>query len=70
MPYRGQCLVRRAEIMKFHGAWSEAASERYGWPLYVIEKIRDDPKLERPDAFVDALYVVLEKLNNLERNNK
>jgi DNA-binding CsgD family transcriptional regulator len=25
--YRGQCLVYRAEIMRFHGAWGEAADE-------------------------------------------
>ena len=31
------------------------ASENYGWPLHIIEDTRDDPKLERPDAFVDAL---------------
>jgi DNA-binding CsgD family transcriptional regulator len=26
-PYRGQCLVYRAEIMRHHGAWAEAAEE-------------------------------------------
>lgn len=31
------------------------ASEKYGWPLHIIEDTRDDPKLERPDAFVKAL---------------
>ena len=25
VPYRGQCLVHRAEILRMHGAWSEAA---------------------------------------------
>lgn len=31
------------------------ASKKYGWPLHIIEDTRDDPKLERPDAFVEAV---------------
>ena len=31
------------------------ASEKFGWPLHIIEDTRDDPKLERPDAFVEAV---------------
>lgn len=31
------------------------ASEKYGWPLHIIEDTRDDPKLEKPDAFVEAV---------------
>ncbi len=27
VPYRGQCLVYRAEIMRLHGAWSDAMNE-------------------------------------------
>ncbi len=27
VPYRGECLVYRAEIMQLHGAWSDAAEE-------------------------------------------
>jgi pimeloyl-ACP methyl ester carboxylesterase len=34
---------------------AEAASNRYGWPLHVIENAGDDPPLEQPEAFVRAL---------------
>ncbi len=34
---------------------AEAASERYGWPLHVIENAADDPPIEQPEAFLDAL---------------
>lgn len=38
---------------------AEAARRRYGWPLYVIEEARDDPKLEQPVEFVNALNTAL-----------
>lgn len=38
---------------------AEAASKKYGWPLQIVEKTRDDPKLERPEAFVNALYNII-----------
>ena len=31
------------------------ASKRFGWPLHIIENSRDDPKLEQPKAFVNAI---------------
>ncbi len=34
---------------------AEAASERYGWPLHVIEDAADDPPRDQPEAFLDAL---------------
>lgn len=34
---------------------AEQASERYGWPLAVIEDCGDDPPVEQPEAFVAAL---------------
>lgn len=37
------------------------ASARYGWPLHVIEETRDDPKLERPEAFLEALRSAMGK---------
>lgn len=27
LPYRGQCLVRRSEILRLHGAWADAARD-------------------------------------------
>jgi pimeloyl-ACP methyl ester carboxylesterase len=38
---------------------AEAASARYGWPLRVIEDTGDDPAIEQPEAFVDALRGML-----------
>jgi pimeloyl-ACP methyl ester carboxylesterase len=38
---------------------AEAASERYGWPLHVIERAADDPPMEQPQAFVQALRSAL-----------
>lgn len=32
-----------------------SASERYGWPLRIIEEAADEPPLEAPDAFAKAL---------------
>lgn len=42
-------------------AVAESASARYGWPLQVIEDCADDPPIERPDAFVEALGAALEQ---------
>jgi pimeloyl-ACP methyl ester carboxylesterase len=39
---------------------AEAACARYGWPLHVIEDARDDPAIEQPEAFLEALRTVLE----------
>ena len=36
-------------------AVAEAASARYGWPLHVIENAGDDPGLEQPEQFVEAV---------------
>ena len=38
---------------------AEAASERYGWPLHVIEGARDDPFFEEPEAAMHALRASL-----------
>ena len=38
---------------------AEAASARFGWPLEVIEDVRDDPCWEQPEAAVAALRAAL-----------
>lgn len=39
---------------------AERTSQQYGWPLHIIEETRDDPKLERPEAFTRALYKIMD----------
>mgnify|MGYP006197252831 CR=1 FL=1 len=34
---------------------AQRAAERYGWQLQVIENAADDPAMEQPEAFVEAL---------------
>jgi pimeloyl-ACP methyl ester carboxylesterase len=34
---------------------AEAASGRFGWPLFVVEDCADDPARDRPRAFIGAL---------------
>jgi pimeloyl-ACP methyl ester carboxylesterase len=48
-------------------AVAEAASERYGWPLGVIEDAGDDPPLEQPQAFVRALRAALAPLEERKK---
>ncbi len=38
---------------------AETASERYGWPLQVIDDCGSDPPIEQPEALVDALQSAL-----------
>jgi pimeloyl-ACP methyl ester carboxylesterase/ubiquinone/menaquinone biosynthesis C-methylase UbiE len=40
-------------------AVAESASRRYGWPLHVIDGAADDPALEQPQAFLQALRAAL-----------
>lgn len=37
------------------------ASKKYGWPLSIIEDTRDDPKLEKPEKFVQAVESIIAK---------
>jgi pimeloyl-ACP methyl ester carboxylesterase len=36
-------------------AVAEAASRAFGWPLHVVDDAADDPALEQPEAFLDAV---------------
>lgn len=38
---------------------AQAASAKYGWPLRVIENAGDDPPMEQPEAFLEALRAAL-----------
>ena len=40
---------------------ARVASERYGWALHVIEDARDDPTIEQPQAFLEALRTALDR---------
>lgn len=46
---------------------AEAASRRHGWPLHVIEEVRDDPAVERPEAFVAAVRRALAEAHETNR---
>jgi pimeloyl-ACP methyl ester carboxylesterase len=41
---------------------AEAASERHGWPLHVIEDCADEPPLERPEAFLVVLEQAIDRM--------
>lgn len=36
---------------------AQAASDRFGWPLQIIDGAADDPPMERPDEFVTAVLL-------------
>jgi FAD/FMN-containing dehydrogenase/pimeloyl-ACP methyl ester carboxylesterase len=40
---------------------AEVAGMRYGWPLRVIEECADDPPVEQPEAFLEALRSTLDE---------
>jgi pimeloyl-ACP methyl ester carboxylesterase len=40
-------------------AVAEAAAQRYGWPLHVIENANDDPAIEQPEAVLRALRLAI-----------
>ncbi|WP_265111209.1 alpha/beta fold hydrolase [Halosolutus halophilus] len=48
---------------------AEDASARYGWPLRVIDDAGDDPKLEQPKAFLEALHGAIDGDPNSRRRS-
>lgn len=40
---------------------AEEASERFGWPLRVIDDAADDPAFEQPEAFLTALRAAVDR---------
>jgi pimeloyl-ACP methyl ester carboxylesterase len=45
---------------------AEAASERYGWPLHVIDNCADDPPRDQPEAFLRTLHTTLGSTHGIE----
>jgi pimeloyl-ACP methyl ester carboxylesterase len=39
---------------------AEEASDRFDWPLHVIEDCADDPPVEQPEALLRVLRAVIE----------
>jgi len=58
---------RHDKALKLHIA--ETASKKYGWPLHIIDDSRDDPKIERPEAFVDALNKAINSQESKTQRN-
>ncbi len=48
-------LIHGRDDLQVPVAAAQAASATYGWPLHVVEDVRDDPAVERPEAFLAAL---------------
>ncbi len=53
------CLLWGRHAMAIPLGVAEAARDRYGWPLHVVEDAGDDAPIEQPDAFVAALRACL-----------
>ena len=41
---------------------AEAASERHGWPLHVIDDCADEPPMERPEALLAVLEQAIDRM--------
>jgi pimeloyl-ACP methyl ester carboxylesterase len=55
-------LVWGREDLATSLAAAEGTSERYGWPLHVIEQCADAPALEQPEALIEALETADDRL--------
>lgn len=60
-------LIHGRDDLQVPVGLAEAASARYGWPLHVIEEVRDDPVAERPRAFLAALAGALGQVGGPDR---
>lgn len=52
-------LIHGRQDLQVRLRTAETAGSKYGWPLHVIEDCRDDPAVEQPEAFLDAMHAVL-----------
>jgi pimeloyl-ACP methyl ester carboxylesterase len=52
-------LIRGRQDLQVPLAVAEAASDRHGWPLRVVDGAGDDPPMERPAVFLVALEASL-----------
>lgn len=57
VPYRGHCLLQRAELLQLHGAWPDAIKE--------AQRARDSLSHPTPKASVGAAYYILGEVYRL-----
>lgn len=57
-------LIWGREDLAIPLATPEVASDRFGWPLHVIDGCADDPPVERPEELVDVLLAVLAEVES------